>query len=152
MLISAVLCAWTRSSWIPQTSALAHKQDGGWRRHQKLAVTSFHRAPSDHAWSYSFRRSPPTLRRWLIFHSLRFLSLWYFFRIFKFFFMFTHSWFFLGLPIIYLLKIPLLCMGQSDKAPTNKICRRAPLAWLGLKRLRTRSCHEWESLVSKFRS
>jgi len=28
----------------------------------------------------------------------------------------------------YYLKIPLLCMGESDKAPTSKICRRAPLA------------------------
>jgi len=37
----------------------------------------------------------------------------------------------------------------SDKAPTNKIRRRALLAW---ELLRTRSCHEWESLVSNFSS
>jgi len=41
---------------------------------------------------------------------------------------FSQTQAYVGLPIIYLLKIPLLCMGESDKAPTNKICRRAPLA------------------------
>jgi len=39
-----------------------------------------------------------------------------------------HS-FFVGLPIVCLLKIPLLHMGESDKAPTNKICRISPLTW-----------------------
>ena len=46
------------------------------------------------------------------------------------FFIFTHRYFFSGLPIICILKIPLLCMAESDKALTNKICRRAPLACL----------------------
>jgi len=52
-----------------------------------------------------------------------------FFACLHFFHVYT-SLNFLGLPIIYLLKNPLLCMGESDKAPTNKIYRRAPLAWL----------------------
>ena len=38
----------------------------------------------------------------------------------------------------------------SDTAPTNKICRRVPLVCLSPGRLRTRSCHEWESLISNF--
>ena len=42
-----------------------------------------------------------------------------------------------------LSKIPLLCMGESDKAPTNKIYRRASSE----QRPRTRSCHESERLV-----
>jgi len=42
-----------------------------------------------------------------------------------------------------LSKIPLWCMGESDKAPTNKICRRAS----SVQRPRTRFCHESERLV-----
>jgi len=46
----------------------------------------------------------------------------------SFFFMFTHRYFLLCLPIVYFLKIPRFCMGESDKAPMNKICRRSSLA------------------------
>ena len=30
--------------------------------------------------------------------------------------------------LMFHVKIPLLCMREIDNAPTNKICRRAPLA------------------------
>jgi len=49
------------------------------------------------------------------------------FRLVNIFYAYTWIIFF-GLPIICLLKIALLCMGERDNAPTNKICRRAPLA------------------------
>jgi len=39
---------------------------------KSLPSPAFITAPSDHDWSYSFRRSPPTLRRWLKFNNLRF--------------------------------------------------------------------------------
>jgi len=45
-----------------------------------------------------------------------------------------------------LSKIPLLCMGESDKAPTNKIYRRASSE----QHPRTRSCHESERLFRPF--
>ena len=55
---------------------------------------------------------------------------------------------FLSVSAIMMISIPC---ASSDNAPTNKICRRAPLAWLWTERLRTRSCHERESLVSNFK-
>ena len=57
---------------------------------KSLPVTGFHRAPPDHDWSYSFRRSLPTLRRWLMFNSLCFLVSIIFFSHIYIFFMFTH--------------------------------------------------------------
>ena len=45
-----------------------------------------------------------------------------------------------------LSKIPLLCMGYSDKTPTNKIWSSA----LSEQRPRTRSCHKSERLVWPF--
>jgi len=48
---------------------------------------------------------------------------------------------FLSVSAIMMISIPC---ASSDNAPTNKICRRAPVAWLWPERLRTRSCHERE--------
>jgi len=64
------------------------------------------------------------------------LLCWYFFRFF------IILYFFLGAQYC-LFKIPPMCMGESDKAPTNKICRRAS----SKQRPRTKSCHESERLV-----
>jgi len=69
---TVVLCAWTRPSWISQTRKFAHAQNGGWRPHKELAVPSILWALPDHDWSCSFRRSPTTLRGWLMFASAAF--------------------------------------------------------------------------------
>ena len=62
------------------------------------------------------------------------------------FFFFMFSRFFISPLVrpILSFKIPLLCMGKSDTAPTNKICRRVSSEQCP----RTRSCHESEHLVS----
>jgi len=93
-----------------------------------------------------FRVSPSTLRPgvlsclWLIFF-LRFF-------VYNFFSCFHNSLFFWFVRY-RLSKIALLCMWESDKAPTHKIYRRASSE----QRPRTRSCHESERLVSAlFRS
>ena len=141
--------------------------------HQKLAVPGFCRAPPDNEWSCFLRRSTPTLRRrltnerWL--WALRFsyfpLNCLYFFLpfyvtsggfelrliifprffVYNFFSCFHNSWFF-WFAQYCLSKFPLLCMGEGDKSPTNKIYRRASSE----QRPRTRSGHESKSLVWPF--
>ena len=70
-----------------------------------------------------------------------------------FFHVFTILYYF-GLPTSVFLRSQahywaLLCMGTSEKAPKNKICRRASSE----KRPRTRSCHESERFsLGPFRS
>ena len=51
------------------------------------------------------------------------------------------------LPIICFSIIPLLCMGDIDTAPSNKICRRAPLAWA----MRTLSWAPTNEILSRMR-
>ena len=119
-----------------------------------------------------FRRSTPTLRRWLIlsadfercvFPIFRWIVYIFFLPIYvtssgfelprRWIDFFPASSFICFFHIFTILifwftqyclsKIPPLCMGKSDKAPTNKICRRASSE----QRPRTRSCHESERLA-----
>jgi len=127
--------------------------------------SSFRRAPPDNDWSCCLRRSTPTLRRRLIlsadfercvFHIFRLIVyifftpssvfelrlIIFFASSFTFFFMFS-QFFIFWFAQYCLSKIPLWCMGESDKAPTNKIYLRASSE----QRQQTRSCHESERLV-----
>jgi len=73
--------------------------------------------------------------------ELRFFFFFLFF-VCNFFLMFSQFLILLFAPYC-LSEIPLLCMGESDKLPTNKIYRRASSE----QRPRTRSCLESERLV-----
>ena len=150
-----------------------HAQNGGECLHHKLAVPGFRQGPPDNDWSCFLRRSTTMLRRRLILsadfehcvfpyffrlivyifpHLLRCIrGFWaaidYFFPLLCLctFFSCFHNSFFFWFAQYCLSKIPLLCMGESDKTHTNKICCRGRAS--SEQCPRTRCCHESERLV-----
>jgi len=150
-----------------------HAQNGGWCLHHKLAVPGFRQAPPHHDWSCFFRPSSTMLRRRLILGAnFEHCVVSYLFRLIVFIFprhlrcvrgvwaafdylipllslcivlSCFHSSSFFCFAQYCLSKIPLLCMGESDKAPTNKICCCGRAS--GEQCPRKRFCYESERLV-----
>jgi len=157
-MASSNSCLYARTKWwlMPSPKACRPRLSSGTARSWLVMLPS----PLD-----SYVASPVNFERWLWVLRFSYFSLvclyffspstwrpvvlscvWLiFFRFFVYNFLFSgfHNSLFFWFAQYCFSKIPLLCMGESDKAPTNKIYHRAAIE----QRPRTRSCHESEHLI-----